>query len=104
MPFWILTIGEPLPLPRSTERVLCSGLRALVRLARPLGYRRRQLISLRLKALNLFDTIAPTYNHEHTPDEVMSWYREVGSVDVRNVSISRHRLDEGGFAIIGPRP
>ena len=59
---------------------------------------------MRLKALNLFDTIAPTFNYEHTSVEVMEWFREIGFVDIRDVSIREHRLDEGGFAVIATRP
>ncbi|TMB98393.1 MAG: methyltransferase domain-containing protein [Chloroflexi bacterium] len=79
-------------------------LQSVVRFARLFGYRRRRAIPLRLKAVNLFDTISPSYNYEHTPEEVIGWYGEAGFVDVRDVSIKEHRLDDGGFAVIGRRP
>jgi 2-polyprenyl-3-methyl-5-hydroxy-6-metoxy-1,4-benzoquinol methylase/uncharacterized protein YbaR (Trm112 family) len=94
--------------PHRAKMWLCTAgavvLVSLVRLARPFGYHRRRAIPIRLKALNLFDTIAPTYNHKHTPTEVMDWFHEVGFVNVRDASIRDHRLDEGGFAVIGTRP
>jgi 2-polyprenyl-3-methyl-5-hydroxy-6-metoxy-1,4-benzoquinol methylase len=67
------------------------------------GYKKRRLIPLRQKAVNLFDTISPKFNHRHTPEEVASWFREAGYTDIKDVSISDYRLDEGGFAIIGTR-
>ncbi len=67
------------------------------------GYKKRRLIPIRLKATNLFDTIAPQFNYEHTPDEVIGWFKEAGYVDIKNASISDYRLSEGGFAIIGTR-
>jgi len=84
-------------------RIGAAVLVSLVRLASLVGYRRRRAIPLRLKALNLFDTIAPSYNAEHTPPEVTAWYSRAGFVDVRDVSIKEHRLDEGGFGVIGTR-
>jgi 2-polyprenyl-3-methyl-5-hydroxy-6-metoxy-1,4-benzoquinol methylase/uncharacterized protein YbaR (Trm112 family) len=74
-----------------------------VRVGQLLGYKKRRLIPLRLKATNLFDTISPQFNHEHTPDEVASWFREAGYTDIKDVSLSEYRLDEGGFAMIGTR-
>ncbi len=74
-----------------------------VRVSHLFGYKKRRLIPLRLKATNLFDTISPQFNHEHTPGEVADWFKESGYTDVKEVSISDYRLDEGGFAMIGTR-
>jgi SAM-dependent methyltransferase len=79
--------------------VILSGLRVL----RLCGYRGRPVIPIRQKAINLFDTITPTYNHEHTPAETRAWFREAGFTDVTEVTINDHRLGRGGFAMIGTR-
>ncbi len=73
------------------------------KVANALGYTRRRPIPVSLKALNLFDTISPEFNHEHTPEEVRRWFEESGYSDIRDVSISEYRLDEGGFAMVGTR-
>jgi len=72
--------------------VLLLGLRLL----RLFGYRGRPVIPLRQKAINLFDTITPTYNHEHTPAEAAVWFDEAGYMNVRDVTIADFRLGEGG--------
>ena len=77
---------------------------ASVALLRLVGWRGRRIIPIRQKAINLFDTIAPTYNHEHTPEETMGWFREAGFEDVREVTIRDFRLSVGGFAVLGRRP
>lgn len=74
-----------------------------VRVGYLFGYKKRRLIPIRLKATNLFDTIAPQFNYEHTPDEVIGWFKEAGYTDIKDASISDYRLSEGGFAIIGTR-
>lgn len=74
-----------------------------VRLLRLFGWRGRPVIPLRQKAINLFDTITPTYNHEHTPSETAVWFREAGYSDVKEVTITDFRLGDGGFAMIGTR-
>ncbi len=79
--------------------VILSGLRVM----RMCGYRGRRLIPLRQKAINLFDTITPTYNHEHTPAETRQWFSDAGFTDVKEVTIHDHRLGRGGFAMIGTR-
>ena len=79
--------------------VILAGLRVL----RLCGYRGRPVIPLRQKAINLFDTITPTYNHEHTPAETRAWFLEAGFTDVRDVTIHDFRLGRGGFAMIGTR-
>jgi 2-polyprenyl-3-methyl-5-hydroxy-6-metoxy-1,4-benzoquinol methylase/uncharacterized protein YbaR (Trm112 family) len=79
--------------------VILTGLRIL----RLCGYRGRPVIPLRQKAINLFDTITPTYNHEHTPAETRAWFDAAGFTDVREVTIHDFRLGRGGFAMIGTR-
>ena len=79
------------------------GILSLLRMLRLMGYRGRPVIPLRQKAVNLFDTITPTYNHEHTPEETRAWFSEAGFADVREVTVHDHRLGRGGFAMIGTR-
>ena len=74
-----------------------------VRLLRICGWRGRPAIPLRQKAINLFDTITPTYNHEHTPSEAAGWFKEAGFTDIKEVTIREFRLGDGGFAVIGTR-
>jgi hypothetical protein len=74
-----------------------------VRLLRLFGWRGRPVIPLRQKAINLFDTITPTYNHEHTAAETAVWFQEAGYSGVKEVTISDFRLGKGGFAMIGTR-
>jgi 2-polyprenyl-3-methyl-5-hydroxy-6-metoxy-1,4-benzoquinol methylase len=74
-----------------------------VRLLRLLGNRRRRVIPLRLKALNLFDTFSPQFNHEHTPTEVTRWFQEAEFREIRDVSFSDYRFNEEGFGLIGTR-
>ena len=74
-----------------------------VRVLHIFGWRGRPVIPLRQKAINLFDTITPSYNHEHTPGEVEGWFREAGYMDVKEVTIHEYRLGKGGFAMIGTR-
>ncbi len=79
--------------------VILTGVRAL----HLFGYKNRRIIPLRLKAVNLFDTISPTFNHEHTPAEVRQWFIETGFSDVKDVSVSDFRLNKAGFAMRGTR-
>jgi SAM-dependent methyltransferase/uncharacterized protein YbaR (Trm112 family) len=79
--------------------VILSGLQ----LMRMFGYRGRPLIPVRQKAINLFDTITPTYNHEHTPAEVRQWFSEAGFTEIKEVTIHDFRLGRGGFAMIATR-
>lgn len=74
-----------------------------VRVGYLFGYKKRRLIPIRLKATNLFDTISPQFNYEHTPAEVIAWFEEAGYTDIKEASISDYRLDAGGFAVIGTR-
>jgi 2-polyprenyl-3-methyl-5-hydroxy-6-metoxy-1,4-benzoquinol methylase len=76
---------------------------ARLRLLRMFGYTRRRPIPLRLKALNLFDTFSPQFNHEHTSSEVTAWFHEAGFGEVRDVSFPEYRFNEEGFALIGTR-
>jgi SAM-dependent methyltransferase len=75
----------------------------LTYIRRAIGDKSRRLIPVDLKTVNLFDTISPTYNHEHTESEVMQWYEEAGFEGIRVVSISDYRLNRGGFAMIGSK-
>lgn len=74
-----------------------------VRLGYIFGYKKRRIIPIKLKAVNLFDVISPQFNHLHSPAEVTSWFREAGYTDIKDVSIPEYRLDEAGFAMIGTR-
>jgi 2-polyprenyl-3-methyl-5-hydroxy-6-metoxy-1,4-benzoquinol methylase/uncharacterized protein YbaR (Trm112 family) len=79
------------------------GILSCLRVLRLCGYRGRPIIPIRQKAINLFDTITPTYNHEHTPAETRTWFSEAGFTEVKEVTINDHRLGRGGFAMIGTR-
>jgi len=79
------------------------GILSTLRALRLCGYRGRPVIPLRQKAINLFDTITPTYNHEHTPAETRVWFEEAGFDDVQEVTIHDFRLGRGGFAMLGTR-
>lgn len=79
------------------------GMMLGVRTLHGFGWRGRPVIPVRQKAINLFDTITPTYNHEHTFTETRAWFDEAGFRDVRDVTISEFRLGAGGFAAIGTR-
>jgi SAM-dependent methyltransferase/uncharacterized protein YbaR (Trm112 family) len=83
--------------------VAAFGILSALRVLRLCGYRGRPVIPVRQKAINLFDTITPTYNHEHTPAETRAWFLEAGFTDVREVTIHDFRLGRGGFAMIGTR-
>jgi 2-polyprenyl-3-methyl-5-hydroxy-6-metoxy-1,4-benzoquinol methylase/uncharacterized protein YbaR (Trm112 family) len=74
-----------------------------VRLLRLFGWHGRPAIPVRQKAINLFDTITPTFNHEHTPAEARQWFEEAGFSNIQEVSIAEFRLAAGGFAMIGTR-
>lgn len=91
---------------RSKMRLCYLGAGAIltgVRVAHLFGFKKRRVIPIHNKAINLFDTISPQYNHEHTPQEVIRWYREAGFSDAKDVSLQEHRLSVGGFAIMGRR-
>jgi len=95
-------------IPHRGKLPLCYAGAAILlgrlKLMRLLGYRRREMIPLRLKALNLFDTFSPTFNHEHTEEEVRGWFREAGFVTVRDVAYPEYRFNDEGVAIVGTRP
>jgi SAM-dependent methyltransferase len=97
------SILSPLPLP--VLKYLCfSGAAILLlrlRFLRLFGNRKRRIVPLRLKAVNLFDTLTPRYYHLHTPAEVYSWFASSGFADAVDVSIPS--LSHGGFGMLGTR-
>ena len=76
---------------------------AALAVARSIGFRGRRLVPIRNKAVGLFDTISPRFNHEHTFAEVREWFREAGFSDIHEVTTSRFNLHLNGFAAIGTR-
>jgi 2-polyprenyl-3-methyl-5-hydroxy-6-metoxy-1,4-benzoquinol methylase/uncharacterized protein YbaR (Trm112 family) len=97
------SILRPLPLP--VLKYLCFAGAAILllrlRLLRLFGNRKRRIVPLRLKAVNLFDTLTPRYYHLHTPAEVQSWFASSGFADAVDVSIPS--LSHGGFGMLGTR-
>jgi 2-polyprenyl-3-methyl-5-hydroxy-6-metoxy-1,4-benzoquinol methylase/uncharacterized protein YbaR (Trm112 family) len=93
------------PLPAGALKRLCYAgavvLQARLRLLRLVGIRKRRIVPLWLKAVNLFDTFTPLYNHQHVPGEVQSWFREEGFSDAVETTIPS--LGNMGFGILGVR-
>lgn len=91
------------PFPRKLQKALCFLgaiiLNIQLRIKHILGFRKRRIIPLWLKTLNLFDTFTPKYNHLHTPDEVKSWFIKNGfkSPEYRTIP----ELGHAGFGILG---
>lgn len=100
----ILRVGLR-PLPRQVVKGLCYAgaalLLAQLRIKHLAGIKKRRIIPLWLKAVNLFDTVTPEYNHHQAPDEVSSWFREEGFSQVVETTIPS--LGEGGFGMLGVR-
>lgn len=96
-------ILRPLPLP--ALKYLCfSGAAILVlrlRLLALFGNHKRRIVPLRLKAVNLFDTLTPRFYHLHTPAEVHSWFASAGFPGAIESSIPT--LSHGGFGMLGVR-
>jgi SAM-dependent methyltransferase/uncharacterized protein YbaR (Trm112 family) len=97
------SILRPLPLP--VLKYLCfSGAAILLlrlRFLRLLGNRKRRIVPLKLKAVNLFDTLTPRFYHLHTPVEVREWFTVSGFPNPVETSISS--LSHGGFGMMGQR-
>jgi len=93
------------PLPLSALKTLCFAGAAILlvrlRILHLLGNRKRRIVPLRLKAVNLFDTLTPRYYHLHTPGEVEGWFSTLGFPGPIETSISA--LSHGGFGILGRR-
>ncbi|HUA00191.1 MAG TPA: methyltransferase domain-containing protein [Candidatus Aquilonibacter sp.] len=97
--------GSLRPLPATVLRKLCYAgavaLQTRLRLLSLVGIRKRRIVPIWLKAVNLFDTFAPLYNHQHIPSEVMSWFREAGFSQAVETTIPS--LGHMGFGILGAR-
>src|SRR5262249_37706443 len=66
------------------------------------GNRRRPIIPLRLKTVNLFDTLTPRHNHLHTPAEVEQWFIANGFPCPEETSVEG--LSNAGFGMTAVRP
>ena len=71
------------PFPLRVTRILCylgaMILLTKLRMQHLFGLNKnRRIIPVWLKAVNLFDTFTPRYNHHHTREEVKSWFLEAG--------------------------
>lgn len=55
--------------------------------------------SVREISLDLFDAFAPQYNHWHAEEEVQSWFREQGFMNVTVSGRQKH-----GFGVYGDKP
>lgn len=97
--------GALRPLPAAALRRLCYAgavaLQARLRLLRLVGIRKRRIVPVWLKAVNLFDTFTPLYNHQHVPGEVASWFREEGFSQTVETTIPS--LGHMGFGVLGLR-
>jgi|SRR5579862_2360245 len=93
------------PLPAAALRRLCYGgavvLQARLRLLHLVGIRKRRIVPLWLKTVNLFDTFSPLYNHQHVPDEVTSWFQAEGFAQAVETTIPG--LGHMGFGVLGLR-
>jgi hypothetical protein len=93
------------PLPLSALKTLCFAGAAILlvrlRILHLLGNRKRRIVPLRLKAVNLFDTLTPRYYHLHTPAEVEGWFSALGFPERTETSIPA--LSHGGFGMLGLR-
>ncbi len=91
------------PLPVATLKGLCLVgavvLNAQLIVRRLLGFRGRRRVPIGLKAVNLFDTFSPKYNHTHTPAEVRGWFVECGFEPVVERTIPQ--LGNSGFGMLG---
>ena len=66
-----------------------------------MGIKTRRIVPLWLKAVNLYDTFTPLYNHQHVLSEVISWFREAGFAEAVETTIPS--LGNMGFGILGAR-
>ncbi len=93
------------PLPLSVLKALCFVGAAMLlfrlRILHLFGSRKRPAVPLRLKAVNLFDTLTPRYYHLHTTSEVQGWFSSLGFP--RPVETTIPALSHGGFGMLGMR-
>ncbi len=89
------------------------GLRALLRVCRALSYPYKLgadllsaagLVHFRKRStreitLDLFDAFSPRYNHCHSHEEVMGWFREFGFENIAISGVQKH-----GFGCHGDKP
>jgi 2-polyprenyl-3-methyl-5-hydroxy-6-metoxy-1,4-benzoquinol methylase/uncharacterized protein YbaR (Trm112 family) len=91
------------PLPGKMVIGLCYVgaviLQTRLRLVRLIGIRKRRIVPLWLKTVNLYDTFTPLYNHQHVPSEVISWFREEDFSQASESTIPS--LGHMGFGILG---
>ena len=91
--------------PSWVVRALCYGgatiLETRLRILRAVGIGKRRIVPVWLKALNLYDTFTPLYNHQHTRSEVIAWFCEAGFPEAVETTIPS--LGNMGFGILGLR-
>jgi hypothetical protein len=61
--------------------------------------RHRSQVTWRETLVVQLDYYTPRYRWEHTPDEVLAWYRELGLTDIRVTEQERE-----GFGVMGRLP
>ncbi len=92
------------PLPVAVLKPLCLAgavvLNAQLIVRHLLGFTRRRRVPIRLKAVNLFDTFSPAFNHTHTPGEVLGWFRADGFEAAERTIPA---LGHSGFGMLGVR-
>jgi len=93
------------PLPLGVMKWFCFAgaalLLARLRILYFFGYRPRPLVPLRLRAVNLFDTLTPRYYHFHTAAEVEDWFSSAGFSDP--VVSCKPPLSNWGFGVTAKR-
>lgn len=98
---WMQRITRMLPMRVLWYACLFGGFlcECALRLQYCFGKSGRRIIPVRLKAVNLFDTLSPEYDRCHTVDEVVGWFANAGFHDIADVTIPE--LAEWGFGIVG---
>jgi SAM-dependent methyltransferase/uncharacterized protein YbaR (Trm112 family) len=91
------------PIPLRIVKLLCLigaiVLNTQLRIRHFLGFKKRRIIPIWLKTLNLFDTFTPKYNHRHSPNEVKQWFIDKGFKNPVERTIPK--LSHGGFGMLG---
>jgi SAM-dependent methyltransferase len=93
------------PLPLGVMKSLCfvgaGVLLARIHVLHLFGHRERRIVPLRLRAVNLFDTLTPRYYHLHTASEVEEWFACAGFSD--SVVTCKPPLSYSGFGVTAVR-
>jgi hypothetical protein len=90
-------------IPLRTVKLLCLigaiFLNTQLKIRHFLGFRKRRIIPIWLKTLNLFDTFTPKYYHRHSTNEVRQWFIDKGFKNPVERTVPK--LSHGGFGMLG---